>query len=100
MDVSIIVQVERVSFTDTLKYSLNNQKPPSFTCDSIILPDPIAKTINSAFISVLVIIGTNMPADVKAATVADPTHTLIKVAIVHPKKSGDKLESINKLPIY
>ena len=94
------VQVERVSLTETLKYSLNNQKPPSLTCDNIMLPDPIAKTINSGFISVVVIIGTKIPAEVSAATVADPTKTLMRVAIAQPKKSGDKLEPFNKLPMY
>ena len=47
MDVSITVQVAKVSLIDKLKYSLNNQKPPSFTCESIRLPDPIASTISS-----------------------------------------------------
>src|SRR6185312_3119288 len=45
--VSIIVQVRKVCRMLKLKYSLNNQKPPSFTCENIRLPAPIESTINS-----------------------------------------------------
>ena len=45
--VSIIVQVRKVCRMVKLKYSLNNQKPPSFTCENIRLPAPIDSTINS-----------------------------------------------------
>lgn len=67
--VSIIVQVERVSLTDRLKYSLNNQNPLSFTCESIKLPEPIASTINSGLTPVLATRGNTIPAAVSPATV-------------------------------
>jgi len=31
---------------EILKYSLNNQNPPSFTWEKMRLPDPVAKTRN------------------------------------------------------
>lgn len=45
--VSIIVHVRNVCLIVKLKYSLNNQKPPSFTCENIRLPAPMDSTISS-----------------------------------------------------
>ena len=97
--VSMTVQVDSVSFTERLKYSLNIQKPPSFTCDNIKLPEPMASTINSGLTPVFAAIGKTIPAAVNPATVADPTQTLRMVAINHAKISGDMLEFFNKSPI-
>lgn len=96
--VSMTVQVDRVSLTDKLKYSLKSQKPPSFTWESIKLPDPMAKTINSGLTPVPETRGRTIPAAVNPATVADPIQTLNRVAISHPRIKGDILESLNILP--
>ena len=93
--VSMTVQVRRVSFTDRLKYSLKSQNPPSFTCESIKLPDPMASTINSGFTAVPDTNGKTIPAAVRPATVAEPIHTLSMVAISQPNTSGEILESLN-----
>ena len=97
--VSITVHVERVSLTVKLKYSLNNQKPASFTWESIKLPEPIANTINSGLTSELEINGKTIPAAVKPATVAEPTQTLITVAINHANINGDTKDPSSKDPI-
>ncbi len=97
--VSITVQVDKVSLTERLKYSLNNQKPPSLTCDSIKLPDPMASTISSGLTPVPDTRGKTIPAAVRPATVADPMHTLMMVAISQASKSGEMLESLNSSPI-
>ena len=47
IEVSITVHEDRVSLTFKLKYSLKSQNPLSFTWESIRLPEPIDKTINS-----------------------------------------------------
>ena len=93
--VSMTVQVLSVSLTDRLKYSLNSQKPLSFTWESMRLPDPIAKTINSALTPVLLTRGKTIPAAVKPATVAEPTQTLITVAINQASNNGESEESFS-----
>lgn len=90
--VSMTVQVDRVSFTDRLKYSLNIQNPVSFTWDSIKLPEPMAKTINSGLTPVLEAKGKTIPAAVSPATVADPTLTRMAVAMSQANINGDILE--------
>ena len=82
-----------------MKYSLNIQNPASFTCDNIRLPEPIASTINSGLTSELEISGRTIPAAVKPATVADPTQTLITVAINQAKIKGDICVPFNNAPI-
>src|SRR6185312_4524255 len=73
---SIIVHERIVSFIERLKYSLNNQKPESFTCEQARLPAPIESTIRFGLTPLLIITGAIMPAVVKPATVAEPTHIL------------------------
>ena len=90
--VSITVQVDRVSFTERLKYSLNIQKPVSLTWESIKLPEPMARTINSGLVPVPDAKGSTIPAAVKPATVADPTLTRMAVAMTHANTKGDILE--------
>ena len=92
--VSITVQVESVSFTERLKYSLNIQNPVSLTWESIKLPEPMAKTINSGLVPVPDAKGSAIPAAVSPATVADPTLTRIAVAMSQAKTNGDMLEPL------
>lgn len=87
--VSMTVQLFKVSLTERLKYSLNSQKPLSFTWDNIKLPDPIANTISSGLTPAPCIRGKTIPAAVKPATVAEPTQTLITVAINQAKTKGE-----------
>src|SRR6056297_947470 len=92
--VSMTVQVESVSLTVRLKYSLNIQKPVSLTWESIKLPDPMANTINSGLVPVPEAKGSTIPAAVSPATVADPTLTRMAVAISQAKTKGDMLEPL------
>lgn len=86
--VSITDHDRSVSVSDKLKYSLNIQKPESFTCEKSRLPAPIDSTIKLGFTAVPVITGAMMPAAVKPATVAEPTQTLIAAASNQPKING------------
>lgn len=70
------VQVNKVSLTVKSKYSLNIQKPASFTCEAANDPAPIAKTIKAGFTPAEVISGKTNPAAVNDATVAEPNATL------------------------
>ena len=83
-----------VSFTDKLKYSLNIQKPVSFTCENIKLPAPILNTIKFGFTPPAATKGKIIPAAVKPAIVAEPIHTRIMAAINQPNTNG----GIGKLP--
>ena len=91
--VSITVQVDKVSLTERLKYSLNIQKPVSLTWESIKLPEPMAKTINSGLVPVPEASGSTIPAAVSPATVADPTLTRMAVAMSQANTKGEILES-------
>ena len=90
--VSITVHVDRVSLTERLKYSLKSQNPPSFTWDSIKLPDPMARTMSSGCTLVPETRGRTMPAAVRPATVAEPMLTRSMVAISHPNTKGGMLD--------
>ena len=97
--VSMTDQVSKVSLILRLKYCLKSQKPPSFKCDNIRLPEPIASTINSGLMSVYwAIMGAKIPTAVSPATVAEPTQTLISPAIAQPKMSGEIVKFCNKDP--
>src|SRR5665213_636952 len=83
--VSITDQDRIVSLIDKLKYSLNSQKPPSFTCEKARLPAPIASTIKLGLIDgSCSTIAETIPAAVRPATVADPRLTRIIAAISQP----------------
>ena len=97
--VSMTVQVERVSFTERLKYSLTIQNAPSLTCESIRLPDPIARTNNSLLTVPFNVKGRRIPAVVKPATVAEPTHIRKIAAIIHPNNRGDIFDLLSKTAI-
>lgn len=86
--VSMMVQDFIVCLMLKLKYSLNSQKPLSFTCDSIKLPEPTANTIKLGSVLVAATTGAMMPAVVKPATVADPIAIRIIALMSHPNKSG------------
>ena len=55
----------------------------------------MASTISSALTSALTAIGSTIPAAVKPATVAEPTLTLITVAISQARINGDILEPLS-----
>ena len=69
--VSIADQDRNVSFRDKPKYSLNIQKPESFTWLHIRLPAPTASTIRFGSTPVVSTSGVTMPAAVMPATAAD-----------------------------
>ena len=85
---SMIVQDKNVSFIETLKYSLNIQKPVSFTCEQKMLPEPMARIMRLGSACMCDIRGAIMPAAVKPATVAEPRHKRIIAAINQPKTKG------------
>jgi len=60
----------------------------------------MANTINSGLTPDEDRRGRAMPAAVRPATVADPTHTRITVAINQAKIKGEMVEPLSKLPIY
>src|SRR5687768_16503432 len=93
--VSINDHERSVSFIPRLKYSLNNQNPASFTCENIKLPAPMDNTIRLGSVLVYFITGAMMPAVVRPATVADPTHTLMMAAMSHPNTSGCREDVCN-----
>src|SRR5260221_13496671 len=64
-----------VSFIERLKYSLNNQKPPSFTCENSRLPAPTERTIMLGSTCIRYINSKMMPSAVSPATEADPRQT-------------------------
>src|SRR5512133_128204 len=99
IDVSITVHVRQVSFILRLKYSLTSQKPPSFTCASMMLPEPMARTISSGHTSAVLTRGNTIPAVVIPATVAEPRHTLRMVAMSQPRIRGDIPELLRRFPI-
>jgi len=70
--VSMIVQVAKVWRIVRLKYSLNNQNPPSLTCENVMLPAPMARTSSSGRMAECCNKGSNIPTVVNAATVEDP----------------------------
>ena len=73
---------------DSLKNSLNIQKPESFTCEQKTLPVPTASTINSGDTAPDAINGDTIPAAVIPATVAEPIATLNIAATIHPNTNG------------
>src|SRR5690606_16420502 len=87
--VSISDHVSMVSRILKPKYSLNIQKPVSFTWENINEPAPVASTINSALVSVVPINGSVIPAAIRPATVAEPKATRMTAAMTHTKTNGD-----------
>ncbi|SAI17620.1 Uncharacterised protein [Enterobacter hormaechei] len=83
-----------------LKYSLNSQKPGSFTWEKITLPEPTAITISSGLTPVVAISGATMPPAVIAATVAEPSAIRRTAAIDHAISSGDTLVSCIMAAMY
>ncbi len=75
-----------------LKYSLNSQKPGSFTWEKMTEPEPTAITISSGLTPVVAISGATIPPAVIAATVAEPSAIRSTAAIDHAISSGDTLE--------
>src|SRR5436853_6693535 len=86
--VSITVHDKNVCFNDSLKNSLNIQKPESFTCDPNTLPVPTASTINSGETAPVATKGETIPAAVIPATVADPIATRSKAVTTQPNTNG------------
>ena len=78
----------KVSFSVSVKYSLNIQKPASFTWENIKLPAPTASTIKFGLVCVATIKGKIIPAVVRPATVAEPTANLITAVISQPRNKG------------
>src|SRR4051812_42633974 len=78
-----------------LKYSLNSQKPVSFTWENMRLPEPIASTINSALTMDDESNGRTIPAVVSAATVAEPNAIRIHAAMSQPMNKGDSEVSLS-----
>src|SRR5471032_3264302 len=74
------------------KYSLTSQKPPSFTCEKISEPHPVASTSNSALTAPFdaAAMGATMPHAVVMATVAEPVARRISAATNQPSSNGDK----------
>lgn len=85
---SIIDHDRNVSFTDIPKYSLNIQKPESFTCENMRLPAPMERTIRLGLILVACNSGNSTLAAVRAATVADPIQPRIMAVIIQAKING------------
>ena len=96
---SMIDQERKVSLILRLKYSLNSQKPGSFTCENIKLPEPIASTISSGLAPVCITKGAIIPAVVSPATVAEPTHIRMIAATNHPIIKGLKGKSLSIVAI-
>ena len=81
-----------------LKYSFTSQNPPSFTCDAMSEPAPIATTSSSLFTSgIAAAIGAMMLAAVTHATVADPTASRSSDAITQPSTSGESVQPADRL---
>ena len=72
----------------TLKYSLNIQKAESLTWEQNRLPAPIDSTIRFGSTPPPATTGARMPAAVRPATVADPTHTRITAVTIQASSSG------------
>src|SRR5436190_24048654 len=92
MTVSITVHVFSIWGTVRLKYSFTNQNPPSFTCERINEPAPIAM-INSSrgTPGVPAAIGATIPAAMVIATVAEPDATRIHDATRQPSHIGERI---------
>src|SRR5471032_420615 len=83
------------------KYSLTSQKPPSFTCEKISEPEPVASTSNSgsAWMPPAAAIGATIPQAVVIATVAEPVARRINAATSQPNSSGDICTAVATLTI-
>ena len=83
------------------KYSLISQKPPSFTCEKISEPEPVASTSNSGLTCtpLAAAIGATMPHAVVIATVAEPVARRISAATSQPNSSGDRCTAVATLTI-
>jgi len=86
--VSITVHDKKVCLRDSLKNSLNIQKPESLTCEPKTLPVPTANTINSGETTPVATNGDTTPAAVMPATVAEPIVTLNNAVTTQPNISG------------
>ena len=90
MDISDSITVHdfRVCFSSIPRYFPINQKPLSFTCESIVDPAAIETTIKAFSISpkpIKVTTGAIIPAAVIIATVADPCVTRMTMAMMFTK---------------
>src|SRR5260370_4432592 len=74
------------------KSSLISQKPPSFTCEKISDPEPVANTRNSELTlePAAAAIGATIPHAVVMATVAEPVARRISAATNQPSSNGDR----------
>ena len=98
MIVSSTVHVATVCGTVMLKYSFTSQNPPSFTCEAMSEPAPIATTISSLLTSgIAVAIGAMMLAAVTQATVAEPTDRRSSAAITHAEHERRELQAAHRL---
>ena len=88
MVVSIKVQDKNVWGSESLKNSLNIQKPVSLTCEPKTLPVPTASTINSGEADPDITNGATTPAAVMPATVADPIVTRNRAVMIQANNSG------------
>ena len=95
MIVSSSDHVRNVSLIVRPKYSLNIQKPASFTCDRITLPAPIASTTSATLTSECCSNGNTIPVVEMAATVAEPKAIRNTAATIHASKIGDIVEPSN-----
>src|SRR6185437_16231872 len=87
--VSQIDQDFSVSGTLKLKYSFTSQNPPSFTCEKISAPAPVAIASSSGrTCPVCNAIGATIPAAVVMATVAEPVASRISAASTHARTSS------------
>src|SRR5215472_7270975 len=86
---SMMVQVAKVCRMVRLKYSLNNQKPPSLICEKVMLPAPTASTISSGGVPECWKRGSSIPTAVSAATVEEPVQMRMSAATHHPAINGE-----------
>ena len=90
-NVSITVQVLKVSLTVSPMYSFTNQKPASLTWENMSEPAPVAITSNSRLTPViLATTGETIPAAVVKATVAEPEAIRINPATRNARTIGHK----------
>src|ERR1043166_3190592 len=95
--VTRIVHVLSVCVTVKFRYSFTNQNPPSFTCERMSEPAPMATTSSSTFVpGMAAAIGVRMPAAAVMATVAEPVARRMAAATNHPSTSGDTGQQLTR----
>src|SRR6478736_5579806 len=86
--VSISVHDRNVSLIERPKYSLNNQKAVSFTCEQNKLPAPIDNTSKLGSTCVPLVSVYKIPAAVRPAIVAEPKASRNPAVTIHASTNG------------